>query len=120
MGVGTQSTTGDTLNVLGNVRVSGDVTCAGKYHGDGSLLTNLPSAGGGAANLFYFYRTGAQSLPGTGPGTGGVLTLTKINLNAVNFDSLNVCNTSSYYWHDRRKSFPRCVNAVGLVRAMTV
>ena len=33
--------------IVGNLTVSGDVTCTGKYHGDGSLLTGISSGGGG-------------------------------------------------------------------------
>ena len=36
--------------IVGNLSVSGDVTCTGKYHGDGSALTGISGGGGGGGN----------------------------------------------------------------------
>ena len=53
--------------VSSNVTVYGDVTAA-KYHGDGSLLTNLPSSGGGGGSLSTPVQIGSLAVdvfPGT-------------------------------------------------------
>ena len=43
-----------TLVVGSALTVAGDVACSGKFRGDGSLLTNLPSSGGGGSGVGMF------------------------------------------------------------------
>ena len=43
--------------IVGNLTVSGDVTCTGKFHGDGSLLTGISGGGGGGATGAAYANT---------------------------------------------------------------
>jgi len=57
----TLSVTATTTNFSGGINVSGIAT-ATKFSGDGSLLTNLPSSGGGgSSNLFSTIAVSGQS-----------------------------------------------------------
>lgn len=60
------SITADSINVIssGNLNVTGVVTASGGFSGDGSAITNLPSAGA------YYFNTGISSAVGYALTTG--------------------------------------------------